>query len=183
MTAEQQKRYDAALAYACTKHNGQYRKGGEPYIIHPIAVANTVRDWGEDIDYQIVGLFHDLLEDTDATEEEILNLGGEEVLHAVKLLTKVQDYVMDEYVAGIKSDYMDSVVKAADRLHNLRSAEKLGDEFKRRYLWETVDFYLDLPHGEDIIEEAKKLRRTMDRQMTDLPMTYKPIPRGEWKMD
>ena len=74
------------------------------------------------MDYQLTALFHDLLEDTDATEEEIFDLGGARVLEAVRLLTKQEGYVMAEYVAGIRTNPIAFVVKAADRLHNLRTA-------------------------------------------------------------
>ncbi|MGN1416884.1 MAG: HD domain-containing protein, partial [Oscillospiraceae bacterium] len=105
-------RYAAAYEFAARKHEGQYRMGGEPYISHPAAAAETVRRWGYNEDYQITALFHDLLEDTDASEQEIEAIGGKNVLKAVKLLTKQKGYVMSEYVAGIKSDPMAFVVKA-----------------------------------------------------------------------
>jgi len=65
------KRLDAALQFATEKHAGQTRIGGEPYISHPVSVAKMLREEGYDEEYQIAGLFHDLLEDTDATYEEI----------------------------------------------------------------------------------------------------------------
>ena len=99
-------RYKAAYDFAAKKHEGQYRKGGEPYITHPAAVAEILRQNGYNEDYQITALFHDLLEDTDATEDEIRSLGGEEVLTAVKLLTKSEGYVMEEYVGAIKQNPM-----------------------------------------------------------------------------
>ena len=71
--------------------------------MHPLAVSEIVRNQGYGMDYQITALFHDLLEDTDATEEEIFDLGGARVLEAVRLLTKQEGYVMAEYVAGAVS--------------------------------------------------------------------------------
>ncbi len=67
-------RYRAALDFATKKHDGQWRKGGAAYITHPVAVAEYLAQDGMDEDTQIAGLFHDLLEDTDATEAEILAL-------------------------------------------------------------------------------------------------------------
>ncbi len=87
-------RLKLAYQYAEEKHRGQYRKGGEPYITHPLAVAKILREKGFGIDYQITALFHDLLEDTDASEEMIEKLGGKNVLKAVKLLTKSDGYNM-----------------------------------------------------------------------------------------
>ena len=115
-------KYEMALDFAAKKHNGQYRKGGEPYITHPIAVSQYVKKKGFGIDYQITALFHDLLEDTDATENEILEYSNSAVLEAVKLLTKQKGYDMAEYVSKIKANPIAFQVKESDRLHNLRSA-------------------------------------------------------------
>ena len=112
--------FKKALEFATLKHSGQYRKGGLPYITHPIAVSEMLKEQGFGIDYRIAGLFHDLLEDTDATEAELQALSNMEVAEAVKLLTKQPGYVMDEYIQGIKQNEMAFAVKAADRLHNLR---------------------------------------------------------------
>ena len=136
-------KYEAALRFAKLKHSGQFRKNGEPYVTHPIAVAEMLKEKGYGTDYLITGLFHDLLEDTDAKEEEIEALGGKAVLKAVKLLTKQKDYVMEEYVSGIKSDPIAFAVKSADRLHNLQSAFVASEDFRRRYILETIDWYMD----------------------------------------
>ena len=100
MTEEE--RYQRALRFAEEKHKGQYRIGGQPYISHPLAVAEALKKEGYDTDYQITGLFHDLLEDTDAREEEIEEIGGSQVLDAVRRLTKTEGYVMADYIAGIR---------------------------------------------------------------------------------
>lgn len=143
MTNDEMKKYAAALGFAAEKHFGQFRIGGLPYIIHPIAVSEAVTAKGYGFDYAVTALFHDLLEDTDATEEEILSFGNERILKAVKLLTKTRGYVMEEYVAGIKSDEIAFAVKSADRLHNLLSATCANDDFKRRYILESEIWYPD----------------------------------------
>lgn len=156
-------RYAAAYEYAARKHEGQYRKGGEPYITHPAAAAEILRSRGYDEDYQITALFHDLLEDTDAAEQEIEAIGGKDVLKAVKLLTKQKGYVMSEYVAGIKSDPMAYAVKAADRLHNLESAVCADESFRRRYIVETLEWYMDF--SPEIPEAVKKLNETLSEPL------------------
>ena len=138
-----QERITAAEKFSAAIHKGQTRIGGEPYISHPIAVAQIVKDKGYGTDYQITALFHDLLEDTDASEDEIRQLGGPEVLEAVRLLTKHPGYIMSEYVQGILSNPIARAVKAADRLHNLRTAFVTDEAFKRKYIQETVDWYLE----------------------------------------
>ena len=174
-----QQAYDAALAYATLKHAGQFRIGGAPYISHPVAVAEIVRQQGYGMDYQIAALFHDLLEDTDATEERILTLGGADVLRAVRLLTKRRGYVMKDYVAGIRQDPIAFVVKGADRLHNLRCALCTDAEFKRRYILETLDWYLDF--SPEILPAVKQLAESLDAPMAELSFLYQPV--DTWKAD
>lgn len=171
-------RYAAALAFATKKHEGQFRIGGLPYITHPVAVAKIVEEKGGDTDAVITALFHDLLEDTDATEEEILSLGNEKILRAVKLLTKTEGYVMKDYVDGIRKDGTAFLVKGADRLHNLRSALCADTEFKRRYIYETIDWYLDFML--EIPVAVKDLAQTLDVPLKDLPLLYEPIE--NWKI-
>lgn len=143
MIQEKEVLYKRALEYAALKHKGQTRFGGEPYITHPVAVADYLREKGYGTEYLITALFHDLLEDTDATEEEIEALGGKAVLKSVKLLTKEKNYVMSQYIAGIKSDEMAFVVKGADRLHNLMTAIDSNNAFKKKYAKESIMWYLD----------------------------------------
>ena len=118
----QSKRYAAALEYAARMHAGQVRMGGMPYIVHPVAVADIVNRWGYGEDHVIAAFFHDLLEDTEATEDEISALGGPTVLEAVRALTKEPGYAMADYVAGVKANDVARVVTAADRIHNPRCA-------------------------------------------------------------
>ena len=99
-----------ALEFATKKHEGQKRVGGKDYITHPVAVCELVKEQGYGEDYQLAAIFHDLLEDTDATEEEILSLSSETVLTAVKLLTKEKGYDMARYVGAIKNNPIAFVV-------------------------------------------------------------------------
>ena len=174
-----EKRYDNALRFAAEKHKGQFRIGGAEYITHPMAVAEIVKRQGYGIDVQIAALFHDLLEDTDATENEILALSNENVLEAVKLLTKQKGYVMESYVSAIRKNEMAFSVKGADRLHNLRCAFACDEDFKRRYILETVDWYLDF--SPEIPKAVKKLAQSLDKPIADLPFLYEPVE--TWKIN
>ena len=73
---------ERAVDFATKKHEGQTRKSGEPYIIHPLAVATILVDWGMDTDTVVAGVLHDTVEDTDATLREIENLFGRDVTGA-----------------------------------------------------------------------------------------------------
>lgn len=153
-------RLKVAIQFATRKHAGQKRIGGEPYISHPMAVAQILKEGGYDEEYQIAGLFHDLLEDTDATEDEIAAYGNLQILETVKLLTKKKNYVMAEYIDGIKKNKMAFAVKGADRLHNLQSAFCAGEEFKRKYILETLEWYMDF--DERIPEAIRQLETTLE---------------------
>lgn len=177
MTDEE--RYEQALRFAREKHKGQLRIGGAEYITHPMAVAEIVKRQGYGIDVRIAALFHDLLEDTDATESEILKFGNAEILKAVKLLTKQKGYNMAEYVAGIRQNETAFAVKAADRLHNLRCALAADTEFKRKYIFETVDWYLNF--STEIPKAVKTLAESLDTPIAELPFLYEPIK--TWKIN
>ena len=167
-----------AIEFATQKHKGQKRIGGNDYISHPIAVYEMVKKQGYDEDFQITALFHDLLEDTDATEEEILFYGSLNVLTAVKLLTKKKGYDMKTYIDGIKANPIAFAVKSADRLHNLQCALVTSTEFKRKYILDTVDWYLDF--SKEIKIAVKTLADSLDAPILELSFLYTPIE--SWKI-
>ena len=170
-------RLKLALEFAKAKHKGQKRIGGDDYITHPMAVSEIVKSQGFDESYQIAALFHDLLEDTDATQEEILKYGSSQILEAVKLLTKKKGYDMAEYVSAIKQNSIAFTVKSADRLHNLQCAIVTDEEFKRKYILETVDWYLDF--SPEIRKAVKRLAESLKSPMAELSFLYEPIE--SWK--
>ena len=171
-------RVKRALNFATQKHKGQKRIGGADYITHPVAVCEEVKKQGYGEDFQITALFHDLFEDTNTTEQEILQYGNQNVLTAVKLLTKEKGYDMQKYIDDIKNNQIAFIVKSADRLHNLQCAHVAGVEFKRKYLFETVKWYLDF--SDDIKIAVKKLAESLDSPIEELPFLYTPIE--SWKV-
>ena len=171
-------RVEKALSFATEKHKGQKRIGGDDYITHPVAVCEIVKNLGFGEDYQITALFHDLLEDTNATEKEILSYGNDKILKAVKLLTKQKGYDMQEYIKAIKNNEIAFVVKGADRLHNLECALVTDVEFKRKYILETVDWYLDF--SPEIKKAVKRLAESLDTPISELSFLYNPIE--TWKL-
>lgn len=157
--------YNDALEFATKKHSGQYRKDGREYIVHPYNVSKLLEEKGYGLDYQVAGLFHDLLEDTDATKEEILLLSTPEVLEAVELVTKIDGYTNEVYLPNIFKNEIAREVKMADRLNNLRDAAFCDDKFKVKYIKETKEYYYPLITGydfeQDIIDAVTFLANTI----------------------
>lgn len=165
-------RFTAAYRYAALMHKGQKRIGGADYITHPLAVAKMLYEKSYPIEYLITGLFHDLLEDTAANEKKIEHLGGEEVLKAVKLLTKEHGYSMADYITRIKANPMAKAVKNADRLNNLQGAVCAKEKFKRKYIIETIEWYLDFSW--DIHLAVIKLADTLASPIYELLFQFIP---------
>lgn len=145
--------FEKAIEFIKQKHSGQKRKQGTPYYTHPVAVAELLKEKGFSLEYQIAGLFHDLLEDTDATIEEIINLSNEDVAEAVKLVTKIEGYIMKDYIENIKMNDMAKMVKLADRIHNLSESSSGSFEFQEKYIKETKEWFIDLAKGTVFEEE------------------------------
>ena len=130
-----------ALSFAAEKHAGQTRADGSPYIYHPIKVAEILKDAGYDLRYQMAGLLHDILEDTDATEDEV-RVFGEGVLVAVKLVTRPEGMDEEEYVAAILQNPMATAVKNADKIHNMTDIVEAPDkEWAKQYIQKVKKYY------------------------------------------
>ena len=147
----------AAFTYADAEHHGQLRKSGEPYIIHPLAVADIVADLGLDVDSVIAALLHDCIEDTNATHDEIAKKFGEPVaalVEGVTKLTRVQ-YVSKEeeqmenlrkMLMAMAQDIRVILIKICDRLHNMRTMEYQSPKKQREKSLETMEIYAPLAH-------------------------------------
>ena len=146
-----------AYAYADEKHKNQLRKSGEPYIIHPLAVAEIVAEIGLDTDAIAAALLHDCLEDTDASVEEILRLFGETVANLVEgvtKLTRVQYSTMEEQqmenlrkmFMAMSKDIRVILIKISDRLHNTRTLQYQTPAKQISKSMETMEVYAPLAH-------------------------------------
>ena len=138
---------EKCIEFMKIKHEGQKRKHGTPYYTHPLAVCNMLKEKEFGEEYQITGLFHDLLEDTDCTKKEILELSNDAVLEAVKLVTKTKGHKMSEYIGNISKNEIAKMVKLADRTHNLLEAKHTSKLFQLRYIKETKDWFIELSKG------------------------------------
>ncbi|MGD9963934.1 MAG: bifunctional (p)ppGpp synthetase/guanosine-3',5'-bis(diphosphate) 3'-pyrophosphohydrolase [Candidatus Izemoplasmatales bacterium] len=148
----------SAFDYADSKHKGQLRKSGEPYIVHPRDVAITLAEYQVDPYTLAAGLLHDILEDTDTTYDEIKELFGEEVADIVEGLTKLDQlkYQISKAAQQVKNhqkmvlamarDIRVIFVKLADRLNNMRTLSFLDDERRTRISRETLDIFAPIAH-------------------------------------
>lgn len=148
---------EECIQYIKEKHKGQKRTQGTPYATHPIAVSNLLQEKGFPMDYQMAGLLHDVLEDTDATYEEIEKRTNQQIANAVKLVTKEQGYTMNDYMERIKNNPMARMVKLADRIHNLAETQYCSIDFQKKYIKETEEWYMDLAKGTIFEKDLKKV--------------------------
>lgn len=129
------------------KHKNQKRFQGTPYYLHPVEVSNILKRKGFSKDYQVAGLFHDLLEDTNTTYEEILEMTNNQIAEAVRLVTKEKGYKMSEYIDRIMKNDMARMVKLADRIQNLSEMNFASEEFQEKYIDETKTWFIELANG------------------------------------
>lgn len=148
---------DHAIDFATKAHEGQKRKSGEPYIIHPLAVAATLIDWGMDIDTVLAGVLHDTVEDTDATLEMIESLFGHDVAFLVDGVTKVsqaragmrnlESYLpqtkdnLSKLLIAVGQDVRVIIIKLADRLHNLSTLQHMPPDKQKKIARESLDVF------------------------------------------
>lgn len=136
-------------------HAGQFRKSGEPYIIHPMACAKTLAELGLDEATVAAGLLHDVVEDTEYTKEQMTEEFGEEIALLVDGVTKLSTLVaankeirqaesLRKMFLAMSKDIRVLVIKLADRLHNLRTIQYMTPEKQKEICRETLDIYAPL---------------------------------------
>ena len=142
----------------CVQHHfGQMRASGEPYIIHPLEVAEVLAEMKMDSTAIAAGLLHDAVEDTPATSEEIQAKFGDQVAHIVEGVTKIdkiqfanredrQAENVRKMLLAMVSDVRVVLIKLADRLHNMRTLEHLKPDRQEAIARETLDIYAPLAH-------------------------------------
>lgn len=147
------KAYDVAKK----KHEGQFRKSGDPYIQHPVEVAYILATLHAGPDTIAAGLLHDVLEDTDMSKEEMAATFNKDVAEIVDGVTKISKlkYMTKEkalahnhekLLLAMAKDIRVILVKIADRLHNMRTIQFHSEEKQKRIAQETLDLYAPLAH-------------------------------------
>lgn len=153
-------RLSDAIDYATSKHEGQLRKSGEPYITHPLQVAAFIIEWGMDIDSIIAGVLHDTVEDTTATLDEIETKFGRDVAFLVDGVTKVsqarsgmrdlESYLpstkdnLTKLLIAVGQDVRVIIIKLADRLHNMQTLQYKSEAKQKKIARETIEVFAPL---------------------------------------
>src|SRR4051812_45376407 len=141
-----------AYVFSAFEHKAQVRHSGEPYLIHPLAVADFLADMKLDVVAIAAGLLHDVVEDTLTTIERIEELFGAEVAHVVEGVTKISTIPFSsseerqaenfrKMLLAMVDDIRVILVKLADRLHNMRTLHHLPEERRVKIAQETLDIY------------------------------------------
>ena len=164
-----------AYVYAATAHAGQTRLSGEPYLSHPLAVADTLAEMGFDESTVVAGLLHDTVEDTKATLEELDENFGEDVADIVDGVTKIsmipfenkeeaQAENIRKMILAMSHDMRVLMVKLADRLHNMRTLDFQKAHKQKGIAQETMDIYAPLANRLGLY--------IMKRNLEDLSFKY-----------
>src|SRR6476646_5063788 len=147
-----------AYVYSAKVHQGQVRKSGEPYLVHPLEVAGLLAQLKLDEASIVAGLLHDTIEDTLATGDEVKDLFGEEIFNIVDGVTKLSKFSASntlsqeekqaenfhKMIISMAQDIRVILVKPADRTHNMRTLEHMREGKQQRIAQETLDIYAPL---------------------------------------
>ena len=156
-TEESMKMIRRAFEFAREAHQGVRRKSGEPYILHPLAVAKiAVKEIGLGTKSAVAALLHDVVEDTDYTVEDIANLFGPKIASLVDGLTKISEVMgsnttkqaesFRKMILTLADDVRVILIKIADRLHNMRTLDSMPEHKQVKIASETLYIYAPLAH-------------------------------------
>lgn len=146
-----------AYRFSDQAHLGQFRKSGEPYITHPIAVAETLAEWKLDAPAIQAALLHDVLEDSGIGKQELIERFGVPVAELVDGVSKLDRLQFDSFeeaqaesfrkmLLAMARDVRVILIKLADRLHNVRTLDAMAPDKRRRIARETLDIYAPIAH-------------------------------------
>jgi GTP pyrophosphokinase len=146
-----------AFQFSDAAHLGQYRHSGEPYITHPVAVAELCATWRLDAPSIMAALLHDVIEDTGSTKADLVEKFGTKVAELVEGLTKLDKLEFQSHAEAqaesfrkmfmaMARDVRVILVKLADRTHNMRTLDAVPMEKRRRVAAETIEIYAPIAH-------------------------------------
>ncbi|MHB1232124.1 MAG: RelA/SpoT family protein [Burkholderiales bacterium] len=143
---------EKAYLFSKTAHEGQFRKSGDPYISHPVAVAKLLAKWHLDAQALMAALLHDVVEDTPATKQQVSEQFGKPVAELVDGVSKLdriefqteahaQAENFRKMLLAMARDVRVILIKLADRLHNMRTLDSMATEKRKRIAKETLEIY------------------------------------------
>jgi guanosine-3',5'-bis(diphosphate) 3'-pyrophosphohydrolase len=173
-----------AYVFSAYEHKGQIRRSGEPYLVHPLEVADLLADMRLDVVAVAAGLLHDIVEDTPNTIEKIRELFGEEVAHVVEGVTKLsalqfasseerQAETFRKMLLAMVDDIRVILVKLADRLHNMRTLHHLPEDRRQRIAQETRDIYAPIANRLGMSKIKNELEELAFRHLD--PQAYQAL--------
>lgn len=184
-----EKEYDLALIekayqFAEAAHQGQVRRSGEPYIIHPIAVAYKLVEFGMDTPSVVAGLLHDVIEDTPVTYDDIVKAFGKEIANLTDGVTKLgkipfssreeqQAENLRKMLIAMSEDIRVIIIKFADRMHNLATLEYVAPQKQRDKALECLEVYAPIAHRLGM-RNVKEYMEDVSLKYLD-PVAYKEI--------
>ena len=173
-----------AYVFSAYEHKGQVRRSGEPYLVHPLEVADILADMRLDVVAIAAGLLHDIVEDTPNTIEKVRELFGEQVAHVVEGVTKLsslqfasseerQAESFRKMLMAMVDDIRVILVKLADRLHNMRTLHHLPEDRRARIAQETRDIYAPLANRLGMSKVKNELEELAFRHLE--PAAYQAL--------
>src|SRR6201994_3046816 len=173
-----------AYVFSAYEHKGQVRHSGEPYLVHPLEVADLLADMKLDVVAVAAGLLHDVVEDTLTTPERIAELFGPEIAHVVEGVTKIgaipfssseerQAENFRKMLLAMVDDIRVILVKLADRLHNMRTLNHLSEERRVKIAQETRDIYAPIANRLGMSKVKNELEELSFRYLE--PQTYEAL--------
>lgn len=175
---------EKAYLFAYDAHDGQMRSSGDPYITHPVAVACILIELGMDTESVVAGLLHDVVEDTDATLEDVRKNFSNDIALLVDGVTKLgkipfcsreeeQAENLRKMLMAMSEDIRVIIIKLADRLHNMRTIDAVREQKRRDKSLETLEVYAPIAHRLGIRAVKEELEDLGIRQLD--PIAYNEI--------
>ncbi|MCX7897141.1 MAG: bifunctional (p)ppGpp synthetase/guanosine-3',5'-bis(diphosphate) 3'-pyrophosphohydrolase [Rhodocyclaceae bacterium] len=187
LKAEEVAQVKAAYQFAEAAHRGQYRASGEPYVSHPLAVAETLAHWRLDAQALAAALLHDVMEDARIAKEELAQRFGRvtaELVDGVSKLDRIEHQSIAEAQAenlrkmllAMAQDVRVILIKLADRLHNMRTIDAMRPEKRRRIARETLEIYAPIANRLGLNSLYRELQDLAFRAL--YPLRYRVLARA-----
>jgi GTP pyrophosphokinase len=187
LTPSELKKIREAYRFSDEMHLGQMRKSGEPYISHPIAVAEICAEWKLDAQAIMAALLHDVMEDQDVKKDELIERFGAPVAALVDGLSKLDKIEFQSQIEqqaenfrkmllAMARDVRVILVKLADRLHNMRTLDAMLPEKRRRIARETLEVYVPIAHRLGLNNIYRELQDLSFSHM--LPLRYRTLSKA-----